>query len=127
MNPVLLTFISSFISAMLGGGAMYVFAFKSKKREAKAHAMYAEEQVKGHELDNIRKTLQLLDETNEKLANEYRFQCKKSGEMKIQLDKLTNEVKRLSDINTEILHLLDKITPENLSNTVTRMKKIIKQ
>lgn len=117
--------ISSLTSAILGGGAIYLFTLKSKKKEAAATARNTEALADGSELNNVEKAIKIWRDMAEKLATELEEQRKKSDELKSQLDKLTKEVSRLSCINNKILTLLDKITPENIEQTVGEMKLII--
>ena len=119
--------ISSVLSAVLGGGMVYLFTIKSQKRKAKAEAEMVEANADGVELSNVEKAIKIWREMAESLACELEQQRKKSDELKTQIDKLTREVCRLSSINTKILHLLHKITPENLEQIVDDMKKIIEK
>ena len=111
--------ISTLVNVMLGGGFLFNFlTIRAQKKKANAEA-------KGSELTNVETAIKIWREMAESLSDELKEQQLKTIEMKNELEKLSNEVKRLTCINSRIVRLLDKITPENLAYTVEEIKKTI--
>ena len=119
--------LSSLISAIMGGGAIYLFTLKAQKKKAAAEANQVEANAEGTELSNVEKAITIWRKMAEDLAKELDLQRQRSDELKIQIDNLSKQVAKLTCINSKILHLLDKITPENLAETVGEMKKLIEK
>lgn len=127
--------LSSLFSALFGGGAMYLFTVKSKKKEAAAQAHNAEAVAETTELNNVQIAIKIWREMAEKLQEELNEQKTKSLELIAEINKLSvevatlnKEVLRLTGINTKILRIIDKINPEypeNYERAVIEMKKII--
>ena len=117
--------LSSLISAVMGGGLIYLFTLKSQRKKAKAEAEVVEANADGVELSNVQTAIKIWREMSEKLSSELDEQMQKSEKLKGELISLSNEVYRLTNINTQVKHLIDKITPENFEQTVNIMKKII--
>ena len=116
---------SSLISAVLGGGMMYLFTLKSKKKEAAATAQNAEAMAESQELNNVEKAIAIGRKMAEDLEKELDKQRQKTLELTTQINELSKEVKRLTCINSRIMRLLDNITPDNIESTVGKMKKMI--
>lgn len=113
--------ISLFLNLLLGGGLLVsVVTLRSAKRKAGAEAEKAAAEARADEIKNVESAIKIWREMAEAMTDNYN---KVSG----QVTKLTKEVARLSNINNKILKLLDKITPENLENTVEAIKQEIKQ
>lgn len=119
--------LSSLISAIMGGGAIYLFTLKAQKKKVAAEANQIEANAEGTELNNVEKAVTIWRKMAEDLAKELESQRQRSEDLKIQLENLSRQVARLTCINSKILHLLDKITPENLEQTVGEMKKLIEK
>jgi chromosome segregation ATPase len=117
--------LSSFISAFLGGGAMYLFTLKSKKKEAAATAQNAEAIAEGQELNNVEKAIKIWREMAESLKLELADSRAKRDELALQIDKLSEQVKKLTCITGRIAKLLDKITPENIEEIKGEIKNLI--
>lgn len=113
--------VSTLISGLVGGTLISNFiTLRAQKKKANAEA-------KGSELSNVETAIKIWREMAENLSDELKEQQLKTMEMKNELEKLTKEVNRLTCINSRIVRLLDKITPENLTNTVEEIKKAIER
>jgi septal ring factor EnvC (AmiA/AmiB activator) len=110
---------------VLGGGMMYLFTLKSKKKEAAATAQNAEAMAESQELNNVEKAIAIWRKMAEDLEKELDKQRQKTVELTTQINELSKEVKRLTCINSRIMRLLDNITPDNIESTVGKMKKMI--
>ena len=123
--------IISVISVVCGGGLGYTFTIKAIRKEAMAKADKAESEVKTNELDNIQEAIKIWREMAESLKSE-RDEYKKSyievqkhnSDMSEQMEAIRKELTRLTNINSKMVKLLDKITPENLSEMVETIKKL---
>lgn len=123
--------IISFISAVFGGGLGYVFTIKAIRKEAMAKADKVESEVKTNELDNVQEAIKIWREMAESLKGErdeykqsYIEVQKHNSDMAEQMDAIRKELTRLTNINSKMVKLLDKITPENLSEMVETIKKL---
>lgn len=123
--------IISVISAVFGGGLGYVFTIKAIRKEAMAKADKAESEVKTNELDNVQEAIKIWREMAESLKTErdeykqsYIEVQKHNSDMAAQMDAIRKELTRLTNINSKMVKLLDKITPENLSEMVETIKKL---
>jgi flagellar basal body-associated protein FliL len=107
--------IVSFVLNLLLGSGMIVtlLTLKSAKKKAEADA-------KASEINNVDSVAKMWRELAEKMGNQY-------AEMSVQVDKLTKEVNRLRAINSKIVRLLDRITPENLVDMIEKIKQEINQ
>lgn len=106
--------ISLVLNLLLGSG-MVVTLLTLKSTRAKAAA-----DAKAAEINNVDSVAKMWRELAEKMSNQY-------TEMSVQVDKLTKEVNRLRSINSKIVRLLDRITPENLVDMVEKIKQEINQ
>jgi dihydropteroate synthase len=106
--------ISLILNLLLGSG-MIVTLFTLKSTKAKAAA-----DARASEINNVDSVAKMWRELAEKMGNQY-------AEMSVQVDKLTKEVNRLRAINSKIVRLLDRITPENLVDMIEKIKQEINQ
>lgn len=101
--------ISLVLNLLLGGGLVVTLVtLKSTRKEAEAKA-------KAAEIDNVDSVAKMWRELAEKMNDQYE-------EVNKQVERLTKEVNRLRAINSKIVRLLDRITPENLTDMVEKIK-----
>lgn len=114
MNIVgLFEIISLVLNLLLSGGLVVTLVtLKSAQKKAAAEA-------KKSEIENVDSVAKMWRELAEKMQQQY-------AEVNEQVDKLAKEVNRLRTINSKIVRLLDRITPENLSDMIEKIKKEIK-
>lgn len=119
------------ISVVSGGGIGYFFTINATRKEAMAKADKAESEVKTNELDNVQEAIKIWREMAESLKAErdeykqsYSEVQKHNAEMAEQMVAVRKELTRLTNINSKMVKLLDKITPENLSEMVETIKKL---
>lgn len=117
--------ISLILNLIFGTGFILTFiTLKSAKKKANAEADNAAAQVKTTELDNVQEAIKIWREMAEGLKNELEGYKNSHGEMTKELDALRKEVKKLTAINSKILNLLDKLTPENMDEIKSKIKEI---
>ena len=117
--------ISLILNLALGSGLIVSLAtIKSQKRKGDAEADKAKAEVKTTELDNVQEAVKIWREMAEGLKMELDQSKKNYEDILLQLESLRKEVKTLNGINTKMVKLLDKITPDNLEQMVEQIKKI---
>ena len=105
--------ISLVLNLLLSGGLVVTLVtLKSAQKKAAAEA-------KKSEIENVDSVAKMWRELAEKMQQQY-------AGVNEQVDKLAKEVNRLRTINSKIVRLLDRITPENLSDMIEKIKKEIK-
>lgn len=125
----LLTIVFGFVGS--GFGLYGLFTIKAQKRKAEAEANKVREEVKTNELDNVQEAIKIWREMAESLKAErdeykrsYLEVQKHNSEMAERMEAIRKELTRLANINSKMVKLLDKITPENLSEMVETIKKL---
>lgn len=104
--------ISLVLNLLLGGGLIVTLVtLKSTIKKAEAEA-------KASEIGNVDSVAKMWRELAEKMETQYM-------NVNEQVDKLSREVARLRAINSKIVRLLDRITPENLVDMVEKIKQEI--
>lgn len=117
--------ISLILNLIFGTGFLVTFiTLKSAKKKANAEADNAAAQVKTTELDNVQEAIKIWREMAEGLKAELEGYKNSHGEMTKEVENLRKEVQKLTLINTRILKLLDKITPDNLDEIRNKIKEI---
>ena len=114
-----------------GYGLYGVVTVKAHRRKAEEEANKVRGEVKTNELDNVQEAIKIWREMAESLKaerDEYKRSYievqKHNAEMSKQMDAIRKELTRLTNINSKMVKLLDKITPENLSEMVETIKKM---
>lgn len=114
-----------------GYGLYGLVTVKAQRRKADAEANKVREEVKTNELDNVQEAIKIWREMAESLKAErdeykqsYLEVQKHNADMAEQLEAIRKELTRLTNINSKMVKLLDKITPENLSEMVDTIKKL---
>jgi len=111
--------ISAVLNLLFGGGLVVsVLTLKSTRQKAEAEAKATEAQAKASEIGNVDSVAKMWRELAEKMETQYQ-------NVNDQVDKLSREVTRLRAINSKIVRLLDRITPENLADMVEKIKQEI--
>ncbi|SFL10055.1 hypothetical protein SAMN05216357_112126 [Porphyromonadaceae bacterium KH3CP3RA] len=104
--------ISLVLNLLLGSGLIVTLVtLKSTIKKAEAEA-------KASEIGNVDSVAKMWRELAEKMETQYM-------NVNEQVDKLSREVNRLRAINSKIVRLLDRITPENLVDMVEKIKQEI--
>lgn len=117
--PGWLEIVSLVLNLVLGTGLFVTFVtLKSVKREAIANAKKAEAVAKGSEIENVDAAVKIWRELAEKMAE------RQSG-LAEQVEELSVEVRRLKNATNRVVRLLDRITPDNLSEMVEKIKQEI--
>jgi len=126
----------SLIAAVFGfvgsGYGLYgMVTVKAQRRKAENEANKVREEVKTNELDNVQEAIKIWREMAESLKAErdeykqsYLEVQKHNAEMADQMEAIRKELTRLTNINSKMVKLLDKITPENMSEMVETIKKL---
>lgn len=117
--------ISLILNIVFGGGFLATaVTLRAQKKKADAEA-------KNGELDNVQEAITIWRQMAESLKierDEYKASYlevqKHNTEMAEQLIAIRKQLARLTNINSKMVSLLDKITPENLENMVEQIKKL---
>jgi flagellar motor switch protein FliM len=118
-----------------GYGLYGVVTVKAQRRKAEEEANKVRGEVKTNELDNVQDAIKIWREMAEEMVeslkterDEYKRSYievqKHNAEMQKQMEAIRKELTRLANINGKMVKLLDKITPENLSEMVETIKKL---
>jgi hypothetical protein len=118
--------VSSLISAVLGGGMVWIFAMKAQKKRLNAEAKGAEANAESTELNNVEKAITIWREMAESLKKELEASRTKYDEVTKQVVELKKSVDKLNTSNQRILKLLDRISPENMDKLIAEIKHEIK-
>ncbi|MGE4590005.1 MAG: hypothetical protein AB7E34_10590 [Acidaminococcaceae bacterium] len=115
-----LEIVSLVLNLVFGTGFIVTLVtLKSARSEADAKAKLAVSEYKTNEIQNVESAIKIWREMAEQMSDKY-------DEVIHELDKLRKEVNRLNRINTRIMKLLDKITPDNMEIIVEQIKEEIK-
>lgn len=111
--------ISLVLNVALGGTLLVTLAtLKSVKKKAGAEASKAEAETKSSELNNVESAIKVWRDLAQDMADRH-------AEVLDQVEKLRLEVNRLRLVNNKIVRLLDRITPENMTQMVQKIKEEI--
>lgn len=119
MGTSVFEWVSLVLNIVFAGGLVVTVAtLKATKKEANHKAEKAAAEARADEIKNVESAIKIWREMAEAMTDNYN---KVSG----QVDKLTKEVTRLTNINSKIVKLLDKINAENFEHTVAAIKQEI--
>jgi chromosome segregation ATPase len=109
--------IGSLILNLALGGSLIVtlVTLRATKVQAEANAKKAQAEAKTTELENVESAIKIWRDMANDLSEKYETVLD-------ELEKLRREVSRLNRINTKIVKLLDKITPENMDAVIEQIK-----
>ena len=111
--------VSIVLNVVLGGGLIgTVINARSIRKQAKADAQKAEAEAKLSEINNVDAVAKMWRELAEKIASEH-------STLSGQVEELHTEVRRLKNATNRVARLLDRITPENMTEMVEAIKKEI--
>lgn len=97
-----------------------IATLKATRREAEARAEKVKAEAAANEIQNVEAAIKIWREMAESMADRH-------AALMEQVEGLRREVVRLKSINNKIMKLLDRITPENLLDTVEKIRKEIEQ
>lgn len=107
------------LNLVLGTGLIVTIAtLRSAKVEAAANAKKAAAAASASEIENVESVIKLWREMAEKMS-------KDRETLVVQVEELSTEVRRLKNATNRVVRMLDKITPENMEETVNIIKKEI--
>lgn len=111
--------ISLVLNLILGGGLIVTIAtLRSVKIEAAANAKKAAAVAQASEIENVESVVKLWREMAQKMSDD-------RATLATQVEELSTEVRRLKNATNRVVRLLDKITPENMEETIGIIKKEI--
>ena len=111
--------MSLVLNLVLGTGLIVTMAtLRSAKVEAAANAKKAEAAARASEIENVESVIKLWRGLAESMAEKQEF-------LTTQVEELNTEVRRLKNATNRVARLLDRITPENMSEMVDAIKKEI--
>lgn len=117
METTLFQWISFLLNLLFGGGLFVsVITLRSVKKEANSKAEKAAAEARADEIKNVESAIKIWREIAEDMSAKY-------NEVSSQVQLLSNEVVKLTKASNKIARILDKITPENLEESVRNMKK----
>lgn len=111
--------VSLVLNLLLGGGLMVTLrTMQSIKIEAAANAKKAQAEAQKSEITNVDAVSKMWRELAEKMAE-------KHHDLVGQVEELHVEVRRLKNATNRVVRLLDRLTPENMEETIGIIKKEI--
>lgn len=111
--------VSLVLNAVFGGAFLITLVtLKSVKSEAAANAKKAEAAAQASEIENVESVIKLWREMAQKMSDD-------RATLATQVEELSTEVRRLKNATNRVVRLLDKITPENMEETIGIIKKEI--
>ena len=109
--------ISLILNLVLGTGLIVTMAtLRSTKIEAAANAKKAAASASASEIQNVESVIKLWREMAEKMAED-------RATLSERVDVLSTEVRRLKNATNKVVRLIDRITPENMEETKTIVRK----
>lgn len=132
------TIISLIINFITTGGLIAIFTLKPSIKKADAEAAKVEADVESVKIANekdaidvykqlaedLRKELVNSKSANSEILAELANVRKESENLRKESENLRKEVVKLTNVNRQMVKLLDKITPENLTEIVDKIKQI---
>lgn len=113
--------ISLVLNFLLGGGLIVtLITLKSTKKQAEADAQKALAIAKASEIENVDAAVKIWRELAENMAE-------RQAGLSEQVEELSVEVRRLKNATNRVVRLLDRITPENLSEMVEKIRSEIEE
>lgn len=111
--------ISFLLNLALGSGLIVTLVtLKAAKKEADARAEKVRAEAAANEIQNVEAAIKIWRDMAESMAQRHEA-------LMAQVEDLRKEVNRLRLINNKIVKLLDRITPENLVETIDKIRKEI--
>lgn len=111
--------ISLVLNLALGSGLVVTLVtLKATKKEADARAEKVKAEAAANEIQNVEAAIKIWRDMAESMAQRHEA-------LMAQVEDLRKEVNRLRLINNRIVKLLDRITPENLVETIDKIRKEI--
>ena len=104
-----------------------LFSLKAQRKKVKAEAQHQEAVAESSELDNVEKAIKIWREMAESLKEELSDSRKKYDNLMTEVRELKKSICKLNTINTKILGLLDKMSPENYEKLIVEIKREIEQ
>jgi predicted nucleic acid-binding Zn-ribbon protein len=114
--------ISTIVTILLSGGISTLVTLRFVRLKAKVDVKKAETDVKTSELDNVQEAVKIWREMAESLRDELEKSRNNYTKVTEEIELLRKQINRLTCINSKILKLLDKLTPENLEKMVEQIK-----
>lgn len=119
MEMGLVELISIVLNLVLGTSLIVTLkTMKSIKAQAAADAKKAEAEAKSSEIENVDAALKIWRQLAERMSE-------KQQDLTQQVEELHTEVRRLKNATNRVARLLDRITPENMTEMVDAIKKEI--
>lgn len=124
--------ISLILNLVFGGGLFItLLTLKSVRDKAaveveqlRTELQKSKAEVQSNELANTEGAIKIWRETAESLREELVKSQENYSAVLRELEVLRKQVTRLNNINTKILKLLDIITPENMSEILSKIKEL---
>ncbi len=111
------------ISSLLGGSLVTLITMRSLKVKAAAEAKTAEATAESNELENVDKAIKIWREMSERLYGELEESRRENAQFMLEVSSLKKKVTELTTTTRRIARLLDQITPDNMENKVSQIKK----
>lgn len=117
METTLFQWISLILNILFGGGLFISLAtLRSVKKTALSKAEKAAAEARADEIRNVGSAIKIWREIAEDMTLKY-------NEVSSQVQMLSNEVTKLTRASNKIARMLDKITHDNLEESVRDIKK----
>lgn len=109
----------SIIQLVMGGA---LTGFLSTILTLRATRKKADSEAKGQELDNVQEAVKIWRELAETFRVDIKNTQEENCELTKQIEGLRKEVVKLTSITKRVLALLDKVTHDNLDQTVKEIR-----
>lgn len=117
MGTTLFQWISLILNLLFGGGLFIsLVTLRSVKKAALSKAEKAAAEARADEIRNVESAIKIWREIAEDMTLKY-------NEVSSQVQMLSNEVTKLTRASNKIARMLDKITHDNLEESVRDIKK----
>lgn len=118
--------LSSIFSGLMGGGLVWIFNIRANKKKANSEAKNSEAIAEGAEITNVEKAIKIWREMAESLKKELADQRAESDAMRLEIQKLRCELRKLNRGNNKIIEALESINDKNYNEIATRVKEELK-
>lgn len=119
-----ITVLSLVFNFLAAGGLVAFITIRQTVKKADAEAAKVEAEVETNKIDNVKDTIDVYKSLADDLRKE--LICSKSNyaEILTEMANLRKEVVKLTNVNKQMVKLLDKITPDNLTEMIDKIKQI---
>lgn len=113
-----MNWIELIVAVVSSGGVGALVSGYATKKKVKADTV-------GSEINNVAAAIKIWKELAEDFKKELKHAKEEKGALRKELGQLRYDMRRLTNLMDRVTEILDTITPENLKEKVTEIKKKI--